>query len=157
MNRFFDFVTGLAAVSALAGLLLPFACHAHSYKLDNISVGHMWARPPGQGADGIAVYGPILNRGDVPARLVAASSPIARMVRFRLVDEGETSWPEAIELAPNRPVALAAWREHIWLSGLLQPLEEGDMFDLVLDFGKAGNLPVRVVVENPGEHGAISD
>jgi len=140
---------GLATAFALA---VAVEALAHSYKLADIAVGHVWAPPPEEGAGGIAVYGPILNRGDTAARLVGASSPIAETVRFRVSKEGDVSWSEAIELHPNKPVSLAPWREHIWLSGIQTPVEEGDSFELILDFGDAGKLPVKVVVEDEGAH-----
>ncbi len=66
--------------------------------------------------------------------------------------EGEVRWPAAVELRPGKPFALAAWREHIWLSGLKKPLKKGDSFDLILDFGNAGTLAVQVVVEEASGH-----
>lgn len=146
------------AVPALAAGLVfvlqqtPSETLAHSYKLDDIAVGHVWASPPEEGAGGIAVYGPILNRGDNSARLVGASSLVAEEVRFRISKDGEVDWLEFIELGPNKPVSLAAWREHIWLSGIRDSIERGDSFELILDFGDAGKLPVKIVVEDEGGH-----
>ncbi|WP_198174147.1 copper chaperone PCu(A)C [Mesorhizobium xinjiangense] len=143
----------LAAALALAWAVpnFPAGALAHSYKHGSIAVGHVWAPPPEENADGIAVYGPLLNGGDTAVRLVGASSPIADAVRFRMANDGEAAtWPESIDLPPNKPVSLAAWSEHIWLSGLHQPLEAGDTFDLILDFGPEGKLPVKVIVEDAG-------
>lgn len=146
------------AVPALAAGLVfvlqqtPSETLAHSYKLDDIAVGHVWASPPEEGAGGIAVYGPILNRGDKSARLVGASSPVAEEVRFRISKDGDVGWLEYIELRPNKPVSLATWREHIWLSGIRDSIERGDSFELILDFGDAGKLPVKIVVEDEGGH-----
>jgi len=130
----------------------PTVANAHSYKLGDIAVGHIWAPPPEEGADGLPVYGPILNRGDIAVRLVGAATPVAARVRFRAEKDGNARWPEAIEFAPGRPLALAAWREHIWLSGLKKPLAAGDSFELTLDFGEAGSLIVKVVVEKASGH-----
>lgn len=130
----------------------PTAATAHSYKLGDIAVGHVWAPPPEEGAGGLPVYGPILNRGGAPVRLVGASTPVAEQVRFRIEKEGEEHWREAIAFAPGKPFALAPWREHIWLSGLNRPLKDGDSFDLTLDFGDAGRLSVKVVVEKASGH-----
>jgi copper(I)-binding protein len=151
-SKFKCLVPGVAAGLAFALQLAPIQVLAHSYKLDTIAVGHVWAPPPEEGAKGIAVYGPILNRGDTSARLVGASSPIAEEVRFRISKDGDVNWPEVIELRPNKPVSLASWREHIWLSGVQKPVEDGDSFELILDFGDAGKLPVKVVVEDEGAH-----
>lgn len=122
---------------------------AHSYKFGDITVGHVWAPPPENGASGIAVYGPILNSGDTAIRLVGASTPIGEEVRFRISKNGTDSWPEFIELQPGKALALAPWREHIWISSLNRPLKDGNSFDLLLDFGDKGKHEVKVVVEGP--------
>ena len=68
-ERFKKAVPGLAAGLVLVLLQTPSETLAHSYKLDDIAVGHVWASPPEEGAGGIAVYGPLLNRGGKSARL----------------------------------------------------------------------------------------
>ena len=141
-----------AALLALAIGHPTDGANAHSYNLHGIMVGHVWAPPPADGEDGIAVYGPILNSGHHAIQLVGASSPIADQTRFRISKDGAESWPDSIELRPNKPFGLAAWREHIWLSGLKKTVKEGDQFEVVLDFGKAGKLPVEVVVEKSANH-----
>lgn len=145
------------ALTLLAAFIGPLAIAstnvaAHSYKLGEIAVGHVWTPPPEQGAEGLAVYGPILNRGEATVRFIGASTPVAERVRFRRTQDGEATWPRLIELRPGKPLALAAWREHIWVSGLRQPLQEGDTFDLRLDFGTAGEIEVKVVVEKATGH-----
>ena len=142
----------VTAIGALA--LIPGGAEAHSYKMGDIAVGHIWAKPPEKGSDGVAVYAPFLDSGTAPVELVGASSPIADKVRFRTVaKDGTVQWPGGpIELQPGKPFALAAWRQHIWLSGLHQPLKDGDWFDLTLDFGDKGKLPVKVHVETTPGH-----
>ncbi len=145
-----------AGAALLVGMIAvaPSRAAAHSYKLGDVAVGHIWAKPPETGADGVAVYAPILNSGKTTVRLLGASTPIADKARLRKVDkkDGTVTWPEAIELYPGKPFALAAWREHLWVSGLHQPLKDGDWFDLTLDFGDKGKLPVKVRVETAPGH-----
>jgi len=145
-----------AAALLLAGALAvaPSDAQAHSYKMGDIMVGHIWAKTPGKGADGVPVYVPMLNSGKTTVELIGASTPIADKARLRKVDKksGTVTWPKAIELHPGKPFALAAWREHLWLSGLHEALKDGDWFDLTLNFGKAGKLPVKVRVENTPGH-----
>lgn len=141
-----------AALLAFAFGHAPDGARAHSYNMHGIMVGHIWAPPPADGEDGVAVYGPILNTGADTIRLVGASSPIAGQTRFRISKDGSESWPASIELRPNKPFGMAKWREHIWLSGLKQTVKEGDQFEVVLDFGNAGKLPVEVVVEKSANH-----
>lgn len=115
-------------------------------------MGHIWAPLPKTGAKGLPVYGPILNHGAKLARLVGATSPAAGKVRFRFAKNGKVKWLKAIDLPPNEPVSLAAWRAHIWLSGLRRPIKDGDSIRVTLDFGVAGKLPVEVLVEAGGSH-----
>ncbi|MFD1381356.1 copper chaperone PCu(A)C [Fodinicurvata halophila] len=67
----------LLSAMALAGLIAGVAPSvlAHSYKLGDLSIGHIWAPPPVEGADGLPVYGPFLNNGNESITLVGASSP----------------------------------------------------------------------------------
>ena len=138
-------------IGAIAGTSYA---RAHSYKLGDIAVGHIWAKPSETGADGVPVYAPILNSGKTTVRLVGAFTPIADKTRFRKVDkkDGTMEWPQAIELQPGKPFALAAWREHIWVAGLRKPLKDGDWFDLTLDFADKGTLAVKVRVETTPGH-----
>lgn len=148
----------LGGVAVLLGLwaALPLAtppqAAAHSYKLGAIAIGHIWAPPPEDGAEGVPVYGPIFNQGGAAVKLVGASTPAAGQARLREAADGKVTWPDAVVLPAGRPVALAAWRQHIWLSDLRQPLREGDTFPLTLDFGQAGTLDIEVVVETASGH-----
>ena len=143
------FVAWIAA--ALASALPPDAA-AHDYRFGAIAVGHVWAPPSDPKADGIPVYGPLLNEGTTVERLVGASSPIAKTVRFRIAKDGKTTWPDAVELAPGKPLALAPWRVHLWLSGVKRPLKDGDSFVLTLTFAQAGQHTVKVIVERTPGH-----
>src|SRR3546814_16379252 len=106
----FRSVLALAAVASPFRLPIPVA-PAHSYKLEDIAIGHIWAPPPEEESpSGIAVYGPVLNQGSAPARLVGATSPVAGKVRFRTESEGEVRWPDTIEFHPDKPLDLAPWR-----------------------------------------------
>lgn len=146
-------LVGVGGFVALGGSgLLSSAAQAHSYMLGKIMIGHFWAPPVAQDAKGAAVYGPFLNGGSEAITLEGASTDIAEQVRFRVEKDGVESWVDHITLPPNKPVGLAAWREHIWLSGLKQPLEAGGSFDLTLDFGKAGHKTIKIVIESESGH-----
>ena len=77
---------------------------------------------------------------------------IADEVRLRAVQDGRARWLEAVDLAPGEVVALAPWREHLWLTGLKRPLRDGDSFEMTLDFEPAGAVTVTVVVEAAASH-----
>ena len=145
-----------AGAALLVGMIAvaPSRAAAHSYKLGDVAVGHIWAKPPETGADGVAVYAPILNSGKddgAASRRFDADRGQGSAAQGRQED-GTVTWPKAIELYPGKPFALAAWREHLWVSGLHQPLKDGDWFDLTLDFGDKGKLPVKVRVETAPGH-----
>lgn len=149
-GKTYSFLLALSVAVPLSGLSVEAI--AHSYKFGEIAVGHLWAPPSDENSDGAPVYGPFLNRGKTPERILGASASIAESVRFRIEKDGKTSWPEAIDLAPGKPLALARWRVHLWLAGLKRPLKEGDSFDLVLNFAHAGRHTVKIVVARSSTH-----
>ena len=143
------------AVVLTAASLLTFdtsTVSAHSYKLGDLAVGHIWAPEPVEGSRGVPVYAGVLNQSDQPITLVGATTSVATHVRIRKTKDGSVQWPDGIEFKPGSPFALAPWREHLWVSGLNNPLEEGDSFELTLEFGKAGTLDVVVVIESEAGH-----
>jgi copper(I)-binding protein len=140
----------LAGLLAIGGLATARATHAHGYQVGAVAIGHIWAPPTSEDGDGI--YVAIMNQGAQPERLTGASSAVADAVRLRVVENGQTRWLEAIDIAPGKVVALAPWREHLWLSGLKRPLREGDSFEMTLDFEPAGAVTVTVVVEAAASH-----
>ncbi len=143
---------GFGALAVAAAIVAgATAADAHSYTLGDIAIGHVWA-PPSDGTKSIAVYGPIFNQGSETVTLEAVSSPVAGVGKFRKDDDGNVSWPEAIDFPPGKPIALAPWREHVWLTDLDRPLKAGDSFDLDLDFGTAGHITVEVEVEKKPGH-----
>jgi hypothetical protein len=144
----------LLALVAFAPLVLAsLPAGAHGYKLHGISIGHFYAPPPAEGGRDVAVYGPLLNGSDHAVTLEGATSPAAKTVRLRVAKDGEeTHWPEAVELAPGRLLALAPWRVHIWVEGLDRSYAEGESFPLTLDFGTDGSIDIEVVVEDSTSH-----
>ncbi|MEW5424937.1 copper chaperone PCu(A)C [Amorphus sp. 3PC139-8] len=143
----------IAALAAAAVSLTPLAATAHSYKLGDIAVGHIWA-PPATPSDGeVPIYAPILNGTDHEVTLTGASTDIADEVRFQAVkDDGEVETFRSIALPRGRPTSLAAWSTHLSLDGLHKPLQTGDAFPLTLDFGPDGSLDVTVEVESQAGH-----
>ena len=153
--RHFRTLTCVALIAlAFSAVFLPASAGAHSYTLGDIAVGHLWSPPPTASAEGLAVYGPIavLNREAPAHQIIAVSSTIAGKVRFRSARDGTEQWPSTLVLAPGRPLSLAPWGVHIWLSDIELAPSAGDSFDLTLDFGKSGTLTVKVVVETATGH-----
>jgi len=153
----FQFPNGLpplvAFVACIVAVISPLSsAAAHSYKLGAISIGHIWAPSPVDGADGLPVYGAILNQGENTATFTGASTPVADNVRLRRRDGNDVSWPKSITLVPNKPFGLAEWREHLWVTGLKSPVKAGDTFELTLDFGVKGTVATTVIVEDEAGH-----
>ncbi len=139
-------------ILALVAVLCPALAAAHSYQIGTIAIGHLWTPPAADGAHAAPIYGPLLNRGGTPVRLIAATTPSAAAVRFRVLADGKERWLAAIALAPGQPLALAPWREHLWLSGLKAPLKPGGAIELTLEFDNAARLEVTVVLEQAAGH-----
>jgi periplasmic copper chaperone A len=128
-------------------LLLARAARAHSYKLGAIEIGHPWARPSVTGK--AAVFLALANSGFDSDRLVGGTTPIAREVILR---DADGSTLDELDLLPHRPVALRPGGKYIALLGLAGPLALDDSFALTLRFGNAGEITVKVMVEDaPGE------
>lgn len=148
----------LFAVTGTAGLMTgvlgsPSPVHAHGYKMDEITVGHVWAPPPDGKDAGVHVYGAIVNRGTKPLRLVAVKTDVADKVSF-LSKAGDAGEPvDSLTLMPGKPYAMAPWRGHIYLTGLHRTLSEDESFELTLEFGDGRLMDVRVLVEPKGGHG----
>ena len=124
-----------------------------------LSITQLWARPaPINGGNG-AAYLSITNNGQQPDRLVSVSGEIAKQVqlhrmsmennimRMREIEGG-------IELPAGQTVRLSAGGMHIMMLGLRHPLKAGEHFALTLHFEHAGDVEVKVKVQNqPSEDG----
>jgi periplasmic copper chaperone A len=117
-----------------------------------IEVGEPFSRPSiGQAAAGV-VYLTLYNRGPLPDRLVAASTPVALRsdlhMHEHVGDVARMRRIDAVAIASGETVALAPGGLHIMLSGLKAPLREGDSFALTLQFEAAGAMTVKVPVKS---------
>jgi copper(I)-binding protein len=109
-----------------------------------------------------AVYLTVRNPTDEPDKLVGAFTLIAKRAELHThLHEGGVMKMrpiEAVTVPPGGSASLKPGADHIMLTGLSQPLKEGDRFELVLTFEKAGELPVMVTVGAVGAteaaHGA---
>lgn len=134
-----------SAIALAAVLVLPGIAAAHSYTLGKIAIGHVWAKPAERGG-ATSVYGPIFDQDIGSVTLEAVSTPAGR-AGFRSETAGKL---DHIDVPAGKPLALAAWREHIWVDDLARSLKPGDHFPLTMDFGAAGQITVEVEVENQG-------
>ncbi len=127
-------------------LALPAA--AHSYKTGNVMIGHVWAAPTAGNAT--EVYVPLLNRAPQGDQLVSVLAPTAQAAVFA---DPANKRIGAIDLPPNRPVALKPGSFRIVLAGLDRPVRVGDKIKLTLVFARAGQVQVEALVEAGPSHG----
>lgn len=137
----------------LAALILPLAKAAaddddHVAEAGDIRVVHAWTRAT-DGPDG-EVFMDIGSRG-AGDRLIGAESEAAAKVEIhggRLQDGAMTSAPlEAIEIPAGGEFVLEPGVVFLKLSGLREPLVQGEELPLVLTFEHAGRLAVEAKVE----------
>lgn len=128
------------------------AAGAASAQTGGLEVSGAWARAtPGKSATG-AAYLTILS--PTADRLVAASTPVATKAELHtmtMLGKVMEMRPVAgLDIPPGRPVTLSPGGMHIMLTGLKQPLREGQSFALTLTFAEAGTRTLSVAVEKLG-------
>ncbi len=132
----------------LAVLALPAPTAAHSYKVGEVMVGHVWAAP--STGSGTEAYLSLLNRAPKEDQLTSVLVPTARATGFVSPASQRIG---AIDLASNRPVVLKPGGYRILLAGLDRAVRVGDKIKLTLIFARAGQVQVEAVVEAGPSHG----
>jgi len=150
MRRYFVFFLVCTLVLSQVGEMEDAL--AHSYKMDEISVGHVWAPSPNTDEQSLTVFGAILNHGTLALRLVGASTPIAKTVEFRTKVGAEGRKMDSITVPAGKVYAMAPWRGHIVLNDFQRKLKAEDTFEMVLEFDDGRTLSVQVVVESEEGH-----
>ena len=125
-----------------------------------ISVDHAWARATPPLATSGAVYLTIVDHG-APDRLIGVTTPVAGKAELhRTTMRGNVMQMRAVDglaVSGPAPVTLAPGGYHVMLTGLKQPLQQGQSFPLTLQFEHAGSVQVPVVIEGPGAGGPMPD
>ena len=154
-------VTALLAAAAITPATAQHGPDVHAAAGQSqgpIRIEAAWARatPPGGKVGGAFIT--FLNTGDVPDRLVSASTAIAGRVELHThIKDGDVMRMREVEggipLPPGETVKLQPGGFHIMLLGLKQGLAAGSRFPLTLTFEKAGSVQVDVPVEAMGSMG----
>jgi len=143
-RRFLGSLATLATVAAAPARAQPLAVH------------EPWARAALQGRTS-AAYMTIENTTDALDRLVAAASPVARVVELHThIMEGGVMRMRpvtAIEVNPGEPAVLRPGGLHVMLIDLTRPLRAGETIPLTLRFEKAGEVTIDVPVQPAGAGG----
>ena len=120
-----------------------------------IRVDAPWARASA-GTTG-AVYLTVRNDGDIPDKLVGASTPAAVRAELHTMSmDGNVMRMRPVEEVPVVPHGTAELKPgglHLMLTELRAPLVAGQTFPLVLKFDKAGEVHVTVSVTTAGAMG----
>jgi periplasmic copper chaperone A len=116
-----------------------------------LSVEDAWARPGGTGSNS-AVYFRIDNPTNREDTLLGASSAAAEQVEIHLsmmgADETMAMHPqESVPIPGRSQVTFEPGGLHVMLVDLQRDLLEGDQIDLILQFQEAGEVTLRVPVE----------
>jgi copper(I)-binding protein len=139
------FIAALAAPATLAA----------DYKAGAIVISNPWARATPSGATAGAGYFTVTNSGTTPDRLVAATSEAASnadihemtmangVMQMRPLQGG-------LELKPGETVQLKPGGQHVMMTGLKQPLKQGDHIKGTLTFEKAGKVDIEYDVKAIG-------
>ena len=126
--------------SMLAALLVAVPAQAFAQN-DTLRVENAWSRVAAAGRVGV-VYLTIVDSG-APDRLTAVASPVSATAGLHesFDDHGVSKMRSvgALRVEPGKPVTLAPGGYHIMLTGLKQPLNQGDEFPVTLTFEKAGH------------------
>lgn len=133
--------------SAAIAALFPLAALAH----DAVAVEDAYARASNPKAG--AAFMVLDNHRQVACTLSGVTSDVAEKVELHThteVDGVMKMGPieGGIEVAPGAQHALARGGDHVMLMGLHQPLENGQIVKLSLDFGDCGTVDVELPVDN---------
>jgi copper(I)-binding protein len=142
-------------VALAAGFGLWLAAAGAVAQTGDVQVTNAWARATPGAAQTAAAYVTIVSAtGD---RLTGASTSAAQKTELHTMTmDGNVMkmrQVDGIDLPAGQAVTLKPGGYHIMLTGLAQPLTEGQTFQLTLTFDKAGTRDVTVAVQKVGSMG----
>ncbi len=118
-----------------------------------VAVTQAWSRATAGAARTAAIY--VTITAAQPDRLTGASTPIADtaelhrsemrngMMEMRAITDG-------LDVTPAAPIRMSPGGYHIMLTGLKQPLKQGDHVAITLTFAHAAAITAQAVVAGPG-------
>lgn len=136
----------------------PPAAASHNYALGGIEISSPWARASSSEAGEGGGFFVLANKGAVPDRLVAATSPDAERVEIHaitVVGSGirMRQRENGLALSPGTMLTLKPRGYHLLLIGLKRPLEPGTRIAVTLAFETAGSIDIELVAAAPGPVG----
>src|SRR5262245_19382198 len=146
-------LTGLAASLLLSVFSNSYAQNQLGISAGDLTVINGWMPQPLQGARAGAIYLTIENNGNEADQLLGVESPIASQV---MVHESKESGgvmkmlpSRSMAIEPHAVVELKPMGIHLMAMGLKSVLKKPDNFPLTVNFRRAGDVTVDVVVEAP--------
>lgn len=136
---------------ALSGIVIfaPSSAHDDENHDDALTVSDVWARKTRRTMSA-AVYMTLHNGTSEPDMLVAVDTPHAEMATLHQSSEQNgimrMEQQDDVLLNPGETVTFEPGGHHVMLMQLSGPLEEGDVFPLILTFERAGDVTVYVTV-----------
>lgn len=149
MRHLFPILAASAFIS-VAGPVL-----AHDYRAGDITIGHPWTRATPPMAKVGGGYLELTNEGSTADRLLGGSSPIAGRVEIHNMEMTDGIMkmrpvPDGVEIPAGDTVKLAPGGYHFMLLDLKQPIVEGEMIPVTLNFERAGSVDVELVASPIG-------
>ena len=135
---------------AAAGLLVTLPALAQPA---NVAVTQAWSRATTAAAQTGAIY--VTVTASQPDRLTGASTPAAATAELHVsrMDHGVMQMrpvPDGLPVTPGTPIRMVPGGYHLMLTGLKQPLKQGDHIPVTLTFEHAGPVTADAVVAGPG-------
>ena len=163
MNAFMFFPQASRAWRALrAGWVMGIFCActgalAQGYDAGEVRIDHPYATPSQSGELSAQVYFRALkNRGHRLDKLLSARTPLTTGMVWQHIDTTQGAVRKTTVAAIDIPAHADVPMRHnspqghtLTLSGLPRPLAVGDRFSLWLRFEQAGEVEVKVVVQQP--------
>jgi len=147
-------------LSVLAGVSFVGAQDAATCEVASLFDAYAYASP--DGSPNGAVFGKLVNLSAEADTLVSVSSAVAEAVELHetIMGDGDVMQMRPIEggipVEPQNFVSLQPGGIHIMLINLTQPLVAGEMFELVLNFERLGEVTITVPVKDrEAEMGAM--
>jgi copper(I)-binding protein len=134
------------------------AAAAETYTVGAIEIANPWTRATPKGAPVGGAYMTITNKGAEADRLIGISTPVANQaeVHQMSMDKGVMTMRPVqggLEIKPGQTVVLNPGSFHVMMTGLKQPMTQGQHVKATLEFAKAGKLDLDLVVESMGAQG----
>lgn len=154
MNKFLTALVAAFLLAMPAGIT-PAKAHdgGDVHQSGSIIVSHLWTHATSATSDAIEVYLTIDNTGLKGDELIAATTRFTGHGRLQApaFENGALRVVEAptLEIAPGQTISFQQGGITLVLPNVQRVLREGDHFDIVLEFAKAGAITAEVGVEAP--------